>query len=135
MVTNVSNTLNTWILFCKTLVATENCYYKKLLKARLTTPKHVPKSLPQICTEHFKFSKVISLLHSPWLFVIYFPEFYISNLTGIISSMFCTSAAETVKSCISLFLLLANLYFQVVSFLVKTRLLLQLHFKRSINLQ
>ena len=31
MVTHVSKTLNAWILFCKTWMATENCYYKKLL--------------------------------------------------------------------------------------------------------
>ena len=38
-------------------------------------------------------------------------------------SIFRTCAVETVKSCISLFLFLANLCFQVVSVLVKTRLL------------
>ena len=143
MVTHVRNTLNAWILFCKTWMTTKNCYYPKLLKAKLTTAKDVPSLLflqryvqPQeICTEHFKFSNVISLLHSSLLFVIYFPELYISNLTVIISPTFCTGAVETVKSCISLFLLLANLYFQVVSFLVKTRLPLQLHFKLFLNLQ
>ena len=31
MVAHVSKTLNAWILFCKTGMATENCYYKKLL--------------------------------------------------------------------------------------------------------
>ena len=41
--------------------------------------------------------------------------------------MFCTGAVETVKSCIGLSLLLANLYLQVASFLVKRRLFLQLH--------
>ena len=48
--------------------------------------------------------------------------------------MFCTSTVGTVKSFISLFVLLENLYFQVVSFLVKTRLL-QLHFKLPVILQ
>ena len=33
------------ILFCKTWMATENCYYKKLLKAKLTTSKDVPSLL------------------------------------------------------------------------------------------
>ena len=41
----------------------------------------------------------MSLLHSSWLFVIYFPELYISDLTVIISSIFCTGAVKTVKSC------------------------------------
>ena len=143
MVTHVRNTPNAWILFCKTWMTAKNCYYQKLLKAKLTTTKHVPSLIflqryvqPQeICTEHFKFSKIISLLHSSLLFVIYFPELYTSNLTVTISSTFSTGAVETVKLCISLFLLLANLYFQVVSFLVKTRLLLQLHFKLFLNLQ
>ena len=124
-------------------MTTKNCYYQKLLKAKLTTRKHVPSLLflqryvqPQeICTEHFKFSKIISLLHSSLLFVIYFPELYTSNLTVIISPTFSTGAVETVKLCISLFLFLANLYFQLVSFLVKTCLLLQLHFKLFLNLQ
>ena len=87
MVTHVCKTLNSWILFCKTCMATENCYYKKLLKARLITSKQVPSLLflqryvqPQyICTEHFKFSKVISLMYSSQLLVIYFPELYIST--------------------------------------------------------
>ena len=35
MVTQVSNILNV-------LMGTENCYYKKLLKAKLTISKHVP---------------------------------------------------------------------------------------------
>ena len=35
MVTHLSNTLNAWILFCKTWMVTENCYYKKLLKDNL----------------------------------------------------------------------------------------------------
>ena len=69
------------------------------------------------------------MLHSSRLFIIYFLVVYISNLTVIISSMFCTSAVETVKSCISLFLLPANLHFQVVSFMKKTHLPLKLHFK------
>ena len=102
MAKHVSNTLNVWILFCKTWMTTENCYYKKLLKAQLTTSKDVPSA-------------------------IYFSEFYISNLTVIIPSMFCRGAVETVKSCIGLSLLLANLNLQVVSFLVKRRLFLQLH--------
>ena len=128
MVTHLSDTLNAWILFCKT------CYYKKLLKAKLTNSKDVPSLLflqrhvqPQkICTEHVKFSKVISLLHSSRWSAIYFSELYISNLTVIIPSMFCISAVETVKSCIGLSLLLANLYLQVVSFLVKRCLVFQL---------
>ena len=37
MVTRVSKTLNTWILFCKTWMVTENCYRKILLKAKLIT--------------------------------------------------------------------------------------------------
>ena len=41
--------------------------------------------------------------------------------------MFCTGAFETVKSCIGLSLLLVNLYLQVVSFLIKRHLFLQLH--------
>ena len=41
--------------------------------------------------------------------------------------MICTGAVETVKSCIGLSLLLANLYLHVVSFLVKKHLFLQLH--------
>ena len=135
MVTRVSNTLNAWILLCKTWMGKENFYYKKLLKAKLTTSERVPLLLflERLHTNsvnlywNFKFSKVMSLLHSSWLFAIYFPKLYISNLTVIISSMFGTGAFETVKSCISLFLLLANLYFQVVSFFVKTYLLLQLH--------
>ena len=45
MVRHVSNILNAWILFCKTWMATENYYYKKLLKANLTTSKHVPSLL------------------------------------------------------------------------------------------
>ena len=115
-------------------MATENCYYKKLLKAKLTTSKDVPSLLflqryvqPQlICTEHVKFSKVISLLHSSQS-AIYFFELYISDLTVIIPSMFCTGTVETVKLCIGLSLLLANLYLKVVSFLVESRLFLQLH--------
>ena len=135
MVTQLINTLNALILFCKTWMATESCYYKKLLKAKLPTSKCVA-SLPylqryvqpqQIYTKHVKFSKVISLLHSSRWSAIYFSELYISNLTVIIPLMFCTGAVETVKSCIGLSLLLANLCLQVVSFLVKRRLFLELH--------
>ena len=43
--THLSNTLNAWIPFCKTWMATENCYYKKLLKAKLTTSKDIPSVL------------------------------------------------------------------------------------------
>ena len=43
-------------------------------------------------------------LYHCWVLHDYLP--FIFNLIGIISSMFCTSAAETVKLCISLFLLL-----------------------------
>ena len=42
--------------------------------------------------------------------------------------MFRTCAVETLKLFISLFLLLANLYFQVLSNLVKTRLLLHISY-------
>ena len=42
--------------------------------------------------------------------------------------MFCTCAIEIVKFCISLFLLLANLCFQMVSVLVKTRLVLRMSY-------
>ena len=35
MVTHVLKTLNAWILFCKTWMATENGYYKKLRKVKL----------------------------------------------------------------------------------------------------
>ena len=109
LVTHLSNTLNAWILFWKTWMATENCYYKKLLKAKLTTSKDVPSLLflqryvqPQlICTEHVKFSKVISLLHSSRWCVIYFSELYIST-SVIIPSMFCAGAVEIVKSFIGL---------------------------------
>ena len=139
MVTHLINNLNAWILFWKTWIATENCCYKKLLKEKLTTSKDVPSLLflqryvqPQsICTEHVKFSKVMSLLPSSRWCTIYFFELYISDLTVIIPSMFCTGAVETGKSCIGLSLLLANLYFQVVNFLVERRLFLQL---RSSNL-
>ena len=136
MVTHVSNTLNAWILLCKTWMATENCYYKKLVKGclcnylkgcSLATFSAKIRTTSVNLNWTFKFSKVISLLHSSWLFAIYFPELYISNLIAIMSSMFCPGAVETVKSCIGLSLLLANLYFQVVSFLVKSCLLLQLH--------
>ena len=41
--------------------------------------------------------------------------------------MFGTWAVVSVKSCIGLSLLLANLYLQKVSFLIKKRLFLQLH--------
>ena len=41
--------------------------------------------------------------------------------------MFPTSAVEAVKSCIGLSLLLANLYLQMVNFLLKRLLFLQLH--------
>ena len=34
---HISKTLNAWILFCKTWMATENCYHKILLKAKLIT--------------------------------------------------------------------------------------------------
>ena len=43
-------------------------------------------------------------------------------------SMLRTYAVGTVKLCISLYLLLPNLYFQVVSILVKTRLLLNISY-------
>ena len=41
IVTYVSNTVNAWIVLRKTWMATENCYYKKLLKDNLTTLKEV----------------------------------------------------------------------------------------------
>ena len=37
MVRHVSKTLNAWILFCKTWMTTENCYYKILPKAKSIT--------------------------------------------------------------------------------------------------
>ena len=40
--TTVSKTLNAWILFYKTWMATENCYYKNLLKAKSIASKQVP---------------------------------------------------------------------------------------------
>ena len=50
-------------------MTTENCCYKKLLKAKAMTSKQVPSLFflqrhVQICTEYFKFSKIISLLYS-----------------------------------------------------------------------
>ena len=42
IVTHVSNTLNSSIMFCKTSMAFENCYYKKLLNAKLITSKYGP---------------------------------------------------------------------------------------------
>ena len=39
MVIHVSKTLNAWILFFKIWMATENSYYKKLLKASLITSR------------------------------------------------------------------------------------------------
>ena len=108
MLRHLINTLNAWILFCKTWIATENCYYKKWLKAKLPTSRDVPSLLylqryvqPQwICNQHVKFSKAISLLHSSRWSVIYFSEFYISDLTVVIPSIFCTGAVVAVKSCI-----------------------------------
>ena len=67
------------------------------------------------------------MLHSSRWSSIYFSELCISDLTVIIPSMFCTGAVETVRSCIGLSLLLASLYSQVVSFLAKRHLFLQLH--------
>ena len=84
MVTHVSKTLNSWILFCKIWIGTENLLlYRKLLKANSIT------SSSWLLFFHFKFSKVISLLYSSWLLVIYFPEIYISILTSIIEISTC----------------------------------------------
>ena len=84
MVTHVSKTLNSWILFCKIWIGTENLLlYRKLLKANSIT------SSSWLLFFHFKFSKVISLLYSSWLLVIYFPEIYISILTSIIEISIC----------------------------------------------
>ena len=47
MVSHLSNTLNARILFCKRWMATEHCYYNKLLKAKLTASKDVPSLLFQ----------------------------------------------------------------------------------------
>ena len=47
MVTHVSKTLNAWILFCKTWMATENCYYMLLFLQRYVQPQW-------ISTENFK---------------------------------------------------------------------------------
>ena len=66
IVTQVSNTCNAWILFSKTWMATENCYYKKLLKDKLT-------SSCKDTYNHFKFSIFTLLLHYSWLLVLYFP--------------------------------------------------------------
>ena len=41
IVTHVSKTLNVWILFCRTWMATENCYYQKLTKTNLIASKQV----------------------------------------------------------------------------------------------
>ena len=56
--------------------------------------------------------------------LLHFPELYTSNLTVLISLMFCTGAVETMKLCIDLSLLVASLYIQVIGFLVMARLLL-----------
>ena len=136
MVTQLINTLNALILFCKTWMATESCYYKKLLKAKLPTSKGVA-SLPylqryvqpqQIYTKHVKFSKVISLLHSSRWSAIYFSELYISNLTVIIPSMFCTGAVVTVKSCIGQSVFTGGQFFDK-----KAPLSSATHFKLSSN--
>ena len=67
------------------------------------------------CEDTYHLSKfVLNILNFLKLYHCYILHDYLPfffNLIGIISSMFCTSAAETVKLCISLFLLLANLLF------------------------
>ena len=117
----------------QTWMATEKCYSQKLLKAKLTTSKQVLSLL--FLQRYYNLSKFVlnilnflKLYHCAFFMITchLFSWLYISDLTIIISLMFCTGAVETVKSCSSLFLLLANLYFQVVSVLVKTRLFLQL---------
>ena len=67
--------------------------YKKLLKANLITSSSfvtfsakIRKTSVNLC---FKFSKVILLMYSSWLLVIYFPEIYISILTFIIEISTC----------------------------------------------
>ena len=77
MVTYVSKTLNAWILFCKTWMATENYYYMLVFLQRFVQTR-------EICTEHFKFSKVLSFLYPSWLLFVYLLELYISVLTTII---------------------------------------------------
>ena len=55
-----------------------------------------------------------------------FPSNSICRVEVYLPLIFCTCAIETVKLCISLFLLLANLCSQVVTVLVKTTLLLHI---------
>ena len=137
MVTDLSNTLNAWILLCKTWMAIENCYSKELLKAKRTTLKDVSSLLflqryvqPQyISTEHVKFSEVISLLHSSLWSAICFSELYISNLTVIIPSMFCTGAVVTVKSSTGQFVFAGHQFFDKK----ETPLSSATHFKLSSN--
>ena len=57
-----------------------------------------------------------------------FYSYTIYSVEAYLPLIFCTCAAETVESCISLFLLLANLSFQVVNVLEKTRLLLHIRY-------
>ena len=76
--------------FCKTWIATENCYYKKLLKDKLISSCFFITFFGKMPFKlHFKFSKVLSLLYSSWLLVIYFTELYFSILTTIIKISTC----------------------------------------------
>ena len=68
-------------------------------------------------------SYILSLLLH-YSLLLHFPELYTSNLTVLISLMFCTGAVETMKLCIDPSLLVASLYIQVIGFLVMARLLL-----------
>ena len=45
MITHLRKTLDAQILFCKTGMETEHCYYKKFLKAKLITSRQVPSLL------------------------------------------------------------------------------------------
>ena len=113
-------------------MATENCYYKKLpnyLKGfSFATFSAKIRTTSVNCTENVKFFKII-YINAAFLTMIchLFFELYITNSAIVIPSIFCKGVAETVKSCISVSLLLANLYLHVVSFLVKWCLFLQLH--------
>ena len=84
-----------------------NCCYNKLLKAKLTTSKDALRYF--FCKDAYNLRKfVLNMLNFLKLYhccilhddLPFFFELYISDLTVIIPSMFCTDAAETVKSCI-----------------------------------
>ena len=58
-------------------MATENYHYMLVFLQRFVQTR-------EICTEHFKFSKVLSFLYPSCLLVVYLLELYISVLTTII---------------------------------------------------